>query len=143
MLRSLGFLGSLGDGDSGRYGFLLCGSSPSTFDFVCGGYPGLGEVFPLAKGGIPDLNSTKFCVSLVPSCSCTAVGEVAHMLAVLAPPRRAGSRQCVLPLRLSPQARLLTFFVGTSPHAIMRVLLALTVLPSSVVADTAPSSIAA
>lgn len=153
VLRSLGLLGSLGDGDSGRYGVLLCGSSSSTYALVCGGSPGLGEWFPLVKGGIPDLNSTKFSMALVPSSTCTAVGEVAHMLAAMAPPRRrraagggggssnpsaAQQRQSMLPVRLLPQARLLAFFVGTSPRAIKRVLQ----LQNSEV-DTSPFAIAA
>ena len=112
--QTLGRLGSLGDGFSGLYGVLLCGSSSSTHSLVCGGAPGLGDWFPLIKQGVPDLNGTKYKRLLVPSSQCTAVGEVARMLAALA---REPSGE--LPARLLPHARLLTFFVGASPRAVL------------------------
>jgi hypothetical protein len=104
VLETLGRLGSLGDGFSGQFGVLLCGSSSSTYSLVCGGAPGLGEWFPLLKQGAPDLNSDKYSCLVVPSSPCTAVGEVALMLAALS--RAPGGE---LPARLQ--------------HAVGRVLL--------------------
>ena len=117
VLQTLGMLGTLGDGTSGVYGVLLCGSSSSTYTLVCGGSPGLGEWFPLVQQGVPDLNSDKFTRWVVPFSSCTAVGEVARMLGVL-----AGAPHGELPQALLSQARLFTFFVGSSPRAVKRAL---------------------
>ena len=114
VFQTLGRLGALGDGFSGRYGVLLCGSSSSTFTLVCGGTSSLAEWFPMVREGIPDLNGSKFSRKVVPSSQCTAVDEVARMLASL---RR--EPEGTLPVDLLPQARLFAFFVGASPRAIV------------------------
>jgi hypothetical protein len=109
--ETLGLLSILGGGTSGLYCVLLCGSSSSTYALVCGRAGYLGEKFPLVKLGTPDLNSTRFHRLRLPSASCASSHEVAHMLSVLL-------AQQVSPAELLPNARLLTFFVGTSPRAV-------------------------
>jgi hypothetical protein len=140
VLETLGRLSTLGGGFSGRYGVLLCGSSSSTYTLVCGGgVPGLEKRFPLVSLGIPDLNDQKFTRALVPSSTCAAMPEVALMLAALAAAaaaakKRGGAggedggdgedREAALKSAahlMLPRARLFTFFVGSSPRAVMRV----------------------
>lgn len=108
---TLGTLATIGGSTAGRYGVFLCGSSASTPRLVCGDGRHLAELFPLARHGIPNLNSQKFKPLRVPSAPCSAVGEVAGMLATL-------SRCDELPLAALPSARLVTFFVGASPRAV-------------------------
>ena len=117
IMQTLGRLGSMGDSTTGLYSVLLCGSSSSTHALVCGGQPGLEAWFPLLwpGGGVPDLNSSKFPLTVVPSSQCTAVRGVAGMLAALC--RVPGGE---LPVHLLPLARLFAFFVGATPRAVLR-----------------------
>jgi hypothetical protein len=121
---TLGRLSILGSGTSGLYGVLLCGSSASTHCLVSGDASSLGHKFPLAAAGVPNLNCTKFTRLLLQSAHCGASSEVAGMLAALAGQRGVGAE-------LLPQARLLTFFCGTTPRAIVAAALAQRVHGSS------------
>jgi hypothetical protein len=108
---SLGLLGTLGGSTVGNYGVLLCGSSASTHALVRGDPRHLGDRFPLARAGIPDLNSQKFARLAVPSAVCSRSDEVELMLTALA-------GRAALPADVRPLARLLTFFVGATPRAV-------------------------
>ena len=108
---TLGALATLGGSTAGRFGIVLCGSSAATPRLVCGDGAHLADRFPLVQHGIPNLNSHKFKPLRIPSAPCSAVREVAGMLATL-------SRRSALPRAALPSARLITFFVGASPRAV-------------------------
>jgi hypothetical protein len=112
---TLAHLGILGSSTTGLYGVLLCGSSASTYSLVSGDASNLGAKFPLAAAGVPNLNSSKYVRMLLQSAHCGASGEVAGMLAALA----GGRDDAALVAQLLPQARLLAFFVGTTPRAVV------------------------
>ena len=117
---TLAHLGILGSSTTGLYGVLLCGSSASTYSLVSGDASSLGHKFPLAATGVPNLNSSKYVRILLRSAHCGASGEVAGMLAALA----GGRDDAALAARLLPEARLLCFFVGTTPRAVVSAALA-------------------
>ena len=114
VLATLGMLGALGDRTDGNCSVLLCGSSSSTYDLVQGKSARLGREFPLAAGGIPDLNCTKFDRLRLPAPLCNATPEVEAMVAAMAGGVLGDAR-------LSSAARLLTFFLGASPRAVSRI----------------------
>ena len=108
---TLGTLATLGGSTDGRFGVFLCGSSAATPRLVCGDGKHLADLFPLVSHGIPNLNSQKFKPLRILSAPCSAVNEVADMLTVL-------SHRSKLPRSALPSARLITFFVGSSPRAV-------------------------
>lgn len=117
VLATLGMLSALGDRTDGYCSVLLCGSSSSTYDLVQGRSARLGRNFPLAAGGIPDLNNTRFDRLRLPAPLCNAAPEVEAMVAAM-----AGRSGGVLgDARLTSAARLLTFFLGASPRAVTRI----------------------
>jgi hypothetical protein len=119
--KTLGVLGALGGGMSGNYCVMLCGSSASTESLIQSKTAHLREAFPLVCHGVPDLNGTKFTRCIIQTASCAASEEVAKILATVA-------RLPVLPTAMQQRARLLTFFVGTTPRA----LFAATTVPDAV-----------
>ena len=84
VLATLEALKSLGDRTAGNSSVLLCGSSSSTYRLVQGDVRQWDDRFPLALGGIPDLNSTKFSRLRIPTSPCNATHEVAGMLEAVA-----------------------------------------------------------
>ena len=108
---TLGTLATLGGSTAGRFSVILCGSSAATPRLVCGDGEHLAGRFPLVRHGIPNLTSHKFRPLRIPSAPCSAAHEVADMLALLA-------RRAALPRSALPAARLVAFFVGSSPRAV-------------------------
>ena len=125
---TLGALATIGGSTAGRFGVFLCGSSASTQRLVCGDGAHLADRFPLVRHGIPNLNSHKFKPLRIPSAPCSAVHEVKDMLAALA-------HRAALPRAALPSARLVTFFVGSSPRAV-----AIAVAAASIAAEAARPS---
>ncbi len=110
--ETLGMLSVLGGGMSGRFGVLLCGSSASTQSLIRADIAHLADAFPLVRNGVPDLNGSKFRRCVIKTAPCSASDEAATILAaVLRLPRLSAD--------LLPYARLLTFFVGTTPRALL------------------------
>ena len=137
VLATLGMLGALGDRTDGNCSVLLCGSSSSTYDLVQGKSARLGRNFPLAAGGIPDLNCTKFDRLRLPAPLCNATAEVEAMVVAMA------GRSGWVPGHARPTsaARLLTFYLGASPRAVTRVAVpqALQELTGSLLASASPA----
>ena len=124
ILETLGRLQGLGDQSSGLFSVLLCGSSSSTYRLVCReDVEQLTPRFPLLRLGTPNLNSDKYERRALASATCAASGEVEGMLVALAAsaPRGSGSSYS-LPKDVRALARLLTFFVGATPRAVLRAL---------------------
>ena len=69
--ETLGTLGTLGGQTSGLYSVILCGSSASTHRLICGKPAFLESTYPLVKGGVPNLNDTKYSRLVIPSPRCT------------------------------------------------------------------------
>ena len=138
VLATLGMLGALGDRTDGNCSVLLCGSSSSTYDLVQGKSDRLGREFPLAAGGIPDLNCTKFDRLRLPAPLCNATLEVEAMAAAMAGGRSGG---VLGDAHLSSAARLLTFFLGAYPRAVARIAVPQAVkgLTGSLLASASPA----
>ena len=137
VLATLGILGYLGDRTDGNCSILLCGSSSSTYDLVQGKGARLGRNFPLAAGGIPDLNCTKFDRLRLPAPLCNATAEVEAMVVAM-----AGSSGWVPGHpRPTAAARLLTFYLGSSPRAVTRIIVpqSLQELTGSLLASASPA----
>ena len=113
VLTTLWELHALGNRIDGNSSVLLCGSSSSTYSLVQGDGARMGGRFPLALGGVPDLNSTKFRRLRLAASLCTASAEVEAMLAAVGGGGRLGCAQS------TAAARLLTFFVGATPRAVI------------------------
>ena len=117
VLTTLWGLNILGNSTAGNSSVLLCGSSASTFSLVQGfGGEQLGRAFPLVLAGIPDLNDTKFMRLRLPASLCNASDEVSAILDTVLGVKRsvAGGG------KPTAAARLLTFFVGATPRAVIR-----------------------
>lgn len=129
-IDTLRFLQGLGNQKSGRYAVLLCSSSAFTYSLL---FRGINEHmlsrFPVLRSS-PDLNSSKFEPLPIPAARCTATAQVERILAALGclpaeerkleelQPTGGGGHPAMPPRKSLQLARLLTFFVGTTPRAI-------------------------
>ena len=112
IMNTLYFLGVLGSQRTGRFSVLLCGSSSATYRLICNDAADFKDRFTLLKGGVPDLNSTKYKELPIPSAPCNDSKQVLGI---------------INSLRLCPEAteqerfklaRILTFIGGTTPRAV-------------------------
>jgi hypothetical protein len=113
IMNTLEFLGVLGNQRTGIFSVLLCGSSAATYKLVCGDSTAIfHDKYPLLKGGVPDLNSTKFKELLIPSAPCNDSKQVFGIIKSLQlwPDAAEGER--------FQNARILTFLGGTTPRAV-------------------------
>lgn len=129
--ETLGTLGMLGGQTSGLYSVILCGSSTSTHRLICG-KPAFPEAaYPLVKGGVPNLNDTKYSRLVIPSPRCTDWRQTRVMLdtmlggaALLVPPEAAEwpgtAGETDADEYLRQVSRLITFFVGSTPRALRK-----------------------
>jgi hypothetical protein len=114
--ETLGVLSDLAGGTSGLFGVLACGSSASTHALIRADVAHLADRFPLVRYGVPDLNDTKFQRRFIATAPCGRSSEAVAILTAL-----AGRTELALPADVRPLARLLTFFVGVTPRAILSV----------------------
>jgi hypothetical protein len=137
VFATLGILCALGDRTDGNCSVLLCGSSSSAYNLVQGKGARLGRNFPLAAGGIPDLNCTKFDRLRLPAPLCNAIAEVEAMVVAMAGSSGWASGQA----RPTAAARLLTFYLGASPRALTRIIVpqALQELTGGLLASASPA----
>jgi AAA domain len=112
VMNTLWYLSWLGDQKTGRFRVVLCSSSDSAFWLVCGGEKSLFDRFPLLKGGVPDLNYTKYRDLLITSVPCNDSKQVFGIINKLKmwPDATEDER--------FQMARLLTFLSGATPRGL-------------------------
>lgn len=132
VVASLGDLQEFGDRVDGRFAVLLCGSSASTCRLITAHVEHLSDRFRLIQSfNLPDLNDSNFRRLDIPSAPCNDSAQVFAILQQFLADDMAHVH--VLPeanpidsafepiddTRLQYLARLLTFFVGTTPRAVV------------------------
>ena len=120
MQATLGVLGALGDCTDGSCSVLLCGTTSATYSLHQGGVGAPLELqqraWPLAAEGAPPApTSARFAPLRLPAALCSDSAEVQAVLAAVG--RRGG--WAAGHARVTAAARLLAFFVGVSPRALV------------------------